>query len=80
MKNRKNISETSSIYKIWGKLIMEYFDIVVGIFSILSSIATLISTGILISIKIQINQKGSNNSANSITQSNHGKDNQNNIR
>ena len=58
---------------------METFNIIVGIFSIISSIATIISLGYVISIKSEIKTNGNNNKSSNIFQSNKGKDNENNI-
>lgn len=56
---------------------MDFFNIVVGLFSILGSIASIISVGIVISIKNKIAIKGDNNKTKIINQTSHGKNNQN---
>lgn len=56
---------------------MDIFNIIVGIFSILSSIATIVSVGLLIFIKNHISIKGDNNATQTINQSNHGNNNSN---
>lgn len=56
---------------------MDFFNVIVGVFTILGAIATFISAGVLLHIEKHINQKGENNTANNITQFNLGKDNKN---
>ncbi len=56
---------------------MDCFNIVVGLFSILGSIASIVSVGFVISIKNQISIKGNKNKTKIINQTNHGKNNQN---
>lgn len=58
---------------------MEIFDIVVGIFSILGSIAAIVAAGVAISIKNTISINGSKNDTQSIVQNSRGKNNSNTI-
>lgn len=56
---------------------MEVFNIIVGVFSIIGSIAAIVGMSISINIKYHITNKGNNNSDNSqyITQQSRGKGN-----
>lgn len=56
---------------------MDIFEIIVGIFSIFSSIAAIISAIFVAKIKSDISTKGNNNSYNSTTQTNKGTGNTN---
>ncbi len=59
---------------------MELFNIIVGVFSILGSIAAIVSLFVVISISNKITITGNNNNTSNIMQNNKGKNNKNEVK